>query len=69
MQERDAAPIVDVPLSDEDVALALLTGFLRRDPDGVLAVTEKGGEWVREWCKKQALHEHISELTSDTDQS
>lgn len=52
--DLSAAPIVDVPLSDEDVALALLTGFLRRDPDGVLAVTEKGGEWVREWCKKEA---------------
>lgn len=49
-----AAEILDVPLSDADVAMMLLTGFARRDPDGVLALTEKGGEWLREWCKKEA---------------
>lgn len=57
MNTPDAASIyeiLDVPLSDADVAMMLLTGFARRDPDGVLALTEKGGEWVREWCKKEA---------------
>ena len=50
---ESAAVIHDVPLSDEDVAMMLLTGFARRDPDGVLALTDKGNAWLREWCQRR----------------
>jgi hypothetical protein len=45
--------IPDVPLTPEDEALMLLYGFAKRDPDGVLALTDRGNEWVREWCRKR----------------
>ena len=48
---------IEVELSEEDEALLLLTGFVRRDSDGVLALTDEGSAWLREWCAER-LAEH-----------
>lgn len=50
----DMALIADVPIDDDDVALMVEYGFAVVPVDGVLTLTEKGGAWVREWCKEQA---------------
>ncbi len=55
---------IEVQLSDQDLALLLLTGFVRHDPDGVLALTPKGSTWLREWCDKR-LAEHAHRLEAD----
>jgi hypothetical protein len=41
---------IQVELTDQDVALMLVFGFARRDPDGVLSLTDKGSEWLHGWC-------------------
>ena len=52
-RQAAAATILDVPLLKEDEAMMLLTGFAYRAEDGILTLTDKGDEWVREWCAER----------------
>lgn len=59
--------IMELPIPDADVPWLIMFGLLRRDPDGVLALTPGGADWTLDWLRKKtaALGEIEPQPTED----
>ena len=44
--------VYDVPLTDEDEAMMIATGFAVRTADGALELTEQACTFILDWCRR-----------------
>jgi hypothetical protein len=53
MSTPDGYKDIEVDITDEQVKHLVLAGMFTQEEDGVLLITPKGSEWLRNWCDEK----------------